>query len=113
MRHQHPTRMNCISSLLDEDAAYRDLANALTASVVNLQLIPSSTSKSGIKPRRIILDDEKPYVDVGRASTNPIKNISPQTDNAVIDSPILSRVHARFEMTKKPVEVDCVMMSRL
>lgn len=51
------------------------------------------------------MDKDHPVVQVGRASDNPFKNFRPAEDNAMLNSPILSRYHAQFKMTPSPAKV--------
>ena len=53
------------------------------------------------------MDKDHPVVQIGRASDNPFKNFRPAEDNAMLNSPILSRYHAQFKMTPSSVKVVC------
>ena len=48
--------------------------------------------------RQITLDKKQTSVTLGRASKNEERGMVPRFDNGWIDSPIVSREHARFEV---------------
>ena len=69
---------------------------------VHLTLTAVGESDESIKDRTIILTKEKPFVDVGRSSKSLSKGLQAEKNNAIFDCPIVSRQHARFEMTNTP-----------
>ena len=68
-------------------------------------MIAQGASKNEAHDRHITLNESKPSIEIGRSSNNPLKGLEASTENAMIDSPIMSRSHARFSMTKRPVKV--------
>ncbi|KAJ2895940.1 hypothetical protein MKZ38_006022 [Zalerion maritima] len=74
------------------------------SAIVSLEVIsPPSTFR--ISKRTIILDSERPVMNLGRSSKVPAKGCTPEVGNGWFDSPVMSRDHAilSIDIPKKRV----------
>jgi len=58
----------------------------------------SSCRRTQDAVRHIVLHPDEPII-IGRSSRSEFKNLSSSNDNALFDCPVVSRSHARFELT--------------
>lgn len=69
---------------------------ASAAVVLSLSADPSSGSDVLFPERRITLNRDQGTLTIGRASKVSTKGFVASVDNAWFDSPVMSRLHARF-----------------
>jgi hypothetical protein len=79
------------------------IADALVASLTLVPATALDQDKVGSRSFRLVPDED--VVDVGRSSSNPQKKLIAGRDNAWIDSPVMSRDHARIWASTKRLEV--------
>ena len=82
--------------------SFDNSTSVLTFHAVVLNLIAVGSAREDIGDRFITLTKEKPHVNVGRSSKNPVKGLEPSRHNAIFDCPIMSRDHARLELINGP-----------